>query len=754
MRSDIIKRGLERAPHRALLRATGVIESEADWDKPFIAICNSYTDCIPGHAHLNEVGQLMKRLVRAAGGVPFLFNTIGVDDGIAMGHSGMKYSLPSRELIADCVESMVRAHCFDGMICIPNCDKIVPGMLMAAMRLNIPTIFVSGGPMAAGVAQTTDQSDLPAHLRPATAKADLISVFKGVGGVQTGQLTEEQLRQLEQVACPTCGSCSGMFTANSMNCLCEALGLALPGNGTILAVSKEREALYERAARQILKLIEWDLKPRDIGTLEAFDNAITLDVAMGGSTNTILHTLAIAREAGIPYDIGRIDAISRRVPCLCKVSPSSDYHIQDVHRAGGIHTILGELKRAGLLHPDCKTVTGKTLGENIDEWDLRSPTCSAWARAVRVSGASALVLDPNDPLGPAARTSAGNLVPKPLLFFPADPLAITLWRFAAAWNAGDAEVLPLLFAPRASLRMPDGSTLRGPDALRTELGRLLQESRGWIRAELARLKDEPVLLLWQYQRDTTRLRHAMLRVRRFDQWVIHRAEWISQPQKLNKVQPGGLIPHDPAFMFDPADCIRSPARAYSSDGGLAILYGQLAPEGAVVKTAGISQAFKDRCGPEFVFEGPCVIFESQEEACAGILAGKVKPGDVVIIRNEGPRGGPGMQEMLAPTSYIMGMGLGDHVVLITDGRFSGGTSGACIGHVSPEAAEGGPIGLLQPGDRVRVDFPNRRMDILVPEAEWEQRRRSWQPVRRELTGWLARYQKLVTNASQGAVLRA
>src|SRR5690242_14349273 len=346
MRSDIIKKGFERAPHRSLLRATGSIESEQDWDKPFIAICNSYTDCIPGHAHLNEVGMVVKRLVREAGGVPFIFNTIGVDDGIAMGHGGMKYSLPSRELIADCVESMVKAHCFDGMVCIPNCDKIVPGMLMATMRVNIPTVFVSGGPMAAGVAQQASDGELPEHLRPATQKSDLISVFKGVGELQAGKISEAELKKLEQSACPTCGSCSGMFTANSMNCLCEALGMALPGNGTILAVSKEREALYDRAARAIVKLVDIDLKPRDIATLEAFDNSLALDVAMGGSTNTILHTLAIAREAGIDYDIKRIDAISRRVPCICKVSPSSNYHVQDVHRAGGIHTILGELKRS------------------------------------------------------------------------------------------------------------------------------------------------------------------------------------------------------------------------------------------------------------------------------------------------------------------------------------------------------------------------------------------------------------------------
>ena len=755
MRSDTIKQGFERAPHRSLLRATGSIESEADWDKPFIAIANSYTDCIPGHAHLNEVGMLVKRLVREAGGVPFIFNTIGVDDGIAMGHSGMLYSLPSRELIADTVETMLRAHCFDGMICIPNCDKIVPGMLMATMRVNIPTVFVSGGPMAAGIAeQKATHDDLAQYLQPAAGKSDLISVFKGVGELKTGKITEEQLKKLEQTACPTCGSCSGMFTANSMNCLCEALGIALPGNGTILAVSKEREALYDRAARTIVKLVEHDLKPRDIATLEAFDNAIMLDVAMGGSTNTILHTLAIAREAGIAYDIKRIDEISRRIPCLCKVSPSSNYHVQDVHRAGGIHTILGELKRMGVLNSSCKTVTGRTLGENIEEWDVRSGQCSAWAKSVRVSGASALVVDPNDKMGPAARTASGNLAPKPMLFFPADPVAITLWRDAAAWNAGDVEAQLALFDKKASLKMPDGSTLKGHDQLRPAIEQQLAEAKGLVRAELGEYRGEPVELMWRYERGGTRVPHAMLRCKRLKNWVIARAEFITDPKRLAKVVPSGLMPYDPAFLFDAKDCIRTQDTAYTQDGGLSILYGQLAPEGSVVKTAGISDAFKANCGPGFIFEGPCVIFESQDEACAGILAGQVKAGDVVIIRNEGPRGGPGMQEMLSPTSYIVGMGLGDKVALVTDGRFSGGTAGACIGHVSPEAAEGGPIGLLRAGDRLRIDFPNRRMDILVPEAELAGRKQTWVPVKRDLGGWLARYQKLVTNASQGGILQA
>jgi dihydroxy-acid dehydratase len=753
MRSDIVKKGFERAPHRSLLRATGSIESEADWDKPFIAICNSYTDCIPGHAHLNEVGMLVKRLVRAAGGVPFIFNTIGVDDGIAMGHSGMLYSLPSRELIADCVETMLRAHCFDGMICIPNCDKIVPGMLMASMRVNIPTVFVSGGPMAAGIAeQKATHEDLASYLQPATGKSDLISVFKGVAELQSGKITEEQLKKLEQSACPTCGSCSGMFTANSMNCLCEALGMALPGNGTILAVSKEREALYDRAARAILKLVEHDIKPRDIATVEAFDNALMLDVAMGGSTNTVLHTLAVAREAGIPYDIKRIDDISRRIPCVCKVSPSSNYHVQDVHRAGGIHTILGELKRMGALNTSCQTVTGKTIGENIDEWDVRSETCTEWAKAVRVSGASAIVVDPNDKMGAAARTTSGNLAPKPMLFFPADPLAITLWRDAAAWNAGDVEAKVALFDAKATMKLPDGNVLKGHDLLRQHFREKLQESKGLVRAELGEFKGEPVFLMWRYEKGGTRVPHAMVRVKKLTNWVIHRAELDTDPGHLAKVKPSGLMPYDSSFMFDAKDCIRTKATAYTADGGLAILYGQLAPEGSVVKTAGISDEFKKNCGPSFVFEGPCVIFESQDDACAGILAGKVKAGDVVIIRNEGPRGGPGMQEMLSPTSYIVGMGLGDKCALITDGRFSGGTAGACIGHVSPEAEEGGPIGLLKAGDRIRIDFPNRKMDILVSEAELAERKKKFRPVKRELGGWLKRYQKLVTNASQGGIL--
>ncbi|MCS7220362.1 MAG: dihydroxy-acid dehydratase [Anaerolineae bacterium] len=554
MRSDTIKRGFERAPHRSLLKAVGV--RDEDMDKPFIAIANSYIDIIPGHVHLKEFGEVVRQAVREAGGVPFMFNTIGVDDGIAMGHMGMKYSLPSRELIADSVETVVAAHSFDALICIPNCDKIVPGMLMAAMRLNIPTIFISGGPMKAGVT-------------PEGQVIDLISVFEGVGAYRAGIITEKQLKTLEDYACPTCGSCSGMFTANSMNCLCEALGMALPGNGTILAVDPRRQELARQAAFQIMRLLEMDLKPRDIVTLEAIDNAFALDMAMGGSTNTVLHTIAIAYEAGIEYPLERLNEVSARVPCLCKVSPSSHYHIEDVDRAGGVSAILYELsKKPGTLHLDCMTVTGKTLGENIAGHPTRDP-----------------------------------------------------------------------------------------------------------------------------------------------------------------------------------ECIRPLEKAYSQDGGLAILFGNLAPEGAVVKTAGVPPTM-------LRFRGPAVIFNSEEDASKGILSGQVKPGDVVVIRYEGPKGGPGMQEMLGPTAQIAGMGLADKVALITDGRFSGGSRGCSIGHISPEAAAGGPIGLLEPGDIIVIDIPNRRLDVELSEAELAERRARWRPIDKgPLPPYLSKYRTMATSASKGAILK-
>ena len=555
MRSDKIKKGIERSPHRSLLKATGV--TDADMQKPFIAVVNSHVDVVPGHVHLYEFGQQIKEAIRANGGVPFEFNTIAVDDGIAMGHAGMKYSLPSRELIADSVETMIEAHQFDGMVCIPNCDKIVPGMLMAAMRIDIPTIFVSGGPMAAG------------HT-PDGQVVDLISVFEGLGAYKSGKMTADQLKQIEDNACPSCGSCSGMFTANSMNCLCEALGMALPFNGTALAKTDERNHLAQTAARKIFSLIENNLTPRKIVTLEAFDDAFALDMAMGGSTNTVLHTLAIANEAGIDYPLERINALSERVPHLCKVSPSGKWHMEDVHRAGGIPAILKELSTSSdVLHLDRPTVTGNTLGENIAN---------------------------------------------------------------------------------------------------------------------ASTKDSDV-------------------IRNFD-------------------------------------------TAHSKRGGLAILFGNLAPNGSVVKTGGVARGMD-------TFSGPARIYESQDDAMDGIMAGQVQAGEVVVIRYEGPSGGPGMQEMLSPTSAIMGMGLGDKVALITDGRFSGGTHGACIGHVSPEAAARGPIAALQAGDIIEIDFPNRSLNVHLTDAEIHQRLAELPPfMPTTKSRWLRRYARMVQSADTGAILRS
>lgn len=634
MRSDTIKKGDSRAAHRSLLRAAGVTES--DWDKPFIAICNSHVDIIPGHVHLQAVGNFVKECVRAAGGVPFIFNTIGVDDGIAMGHAGMKYSLPSRELIADCVETMIQAHMFDAMICIPNCDKITPGMFMGAMRVNIPTVFVSGGPMEAG--------------KTASGKTvDLIDAF--VAGVEkaSGTLSGAELEEIEKAACPTCGSCSGMFTANSMNCLAEAIGMALPGNGTILATSADRKVLFENAARRTVELARQFAKqgpghgllPREIASAGAFDNAMILDMALGGSTNTVLHILAIAHEAGVPFTLHRIDELSKISPNICKVSPSSPYHVEDVARAGGIHTILGELVRGcpGLLNLSCPTVTGKTLGENIAEYDVRGRSCSAAAKlwtSVRPGG---------------ERTNQAWTVPSVA---------------AAATQAAGLAVLDA-----------EGET-----------GSASSEEPG--------------------------------------------------------APSGGNGPVDG---FDPFDVIRTVENAYSATGGLTLLTGNLAPKGAVVKTAGVSPKM-------FRHSGPAVIFESEEDAYNGIVFGKVKPGDVVVLRNEGPKGGPGMQEMLAPTTAIKGVGLDECCALITDGRFSGGTAGASIGHVSPEAAVGGPIGLIREGDIIDIDIHAGTLSVRLSDEELETRRKEWKPrPPRYSIGWLSRYASMATSADTGAVLK-
>lgn len=553
MRSDQIKSGPERAPHRSLLKACGV--TDTDMSKPFIAVCNSYVDVIPGHRHLQEFGRIAKEAIREAGGVAFEFNTIGVDDGIAMGHIGMKYSLPSREIIADSVETVIEAHRFDGMVCIPNCDKIVPGMLMAAMRVNIPTIFVSGGAMRAG--RMDDGKSV-----------DLMHVFEGVGALKAGRLTVLELQKIEDRACPTCGSCSGMFTANSMNCLMEALGLALPGNGTLLADSEERRELVRRASRQIVKLVEADLKPRDFVTLNSFDNAFALDLAMGGSTNTVLHTLAIADEAGISYPLERLNELSSRVPTLCKVSPARpDVHMEDVLRVGGISAILKELaRREGALDLSARTVTMQTLGENISEAD---------------------------------------------------------------------------------------------------------EADG--------------------------------------------------------------------------DVLRTVEHPFSPTGALSILFGNLAPAGAVIKRAAADLDY---------FSGTAQVFDWMEEASEAILDGRVKKGSVVVIRYEGPRGGPGMQEMLAPTANIVGMGMGRDIALVTDGRFSGATRGIAVGHVSPEAAARGPIAALRDGDRITIDLARNLIEVDLEASEIEARLSALPPFETKVTSsYLRRYAALVESASTGAVLR-
>lgn len=557
MRSDTIKKGFEKAPHRSLLKATGTIREKGDYRKPFIGVCNSFNELIPGHAHLQELGRLACDEVRKAGGVPFEFNTIGVCDGIAMGHIGMRYSLASRELIADSVETVAEAHRLDGLVCIPNCDKITPGMMMAALRINIPVIFVSGGPMKAG------------HT-PSGKTVDLISVFEAVGQRSTGEISEEELETIEENACPGCGSCSGMFTANSMNCLSEALGFALPGNGTVLASDPRRRELVREASRRIIDLVHNDVRPRDILTRRALLNAFALDFAMGGSTNTILHTLAIANEAELDFDFSELNALSAKTPYICKVSPATmEVHIEDVDRAGGISAILKELSKIdGLLDLTVPTVTGKSLGENIES------------------------------------------------------------------------------------------------------------------AEVA------------------------------DRKVIRPVE-------------------------DP----------YSATGGLAVLYGNLAPQGAVIKTGAVS-------APMMKHSGPAKVYDSQDEAIAAIMEGGVKAGDVVVIRYEGPKGGPGMPEMLSPTSAIMGRGLGDSVALITDGRFSGGSRGACIGHVSPEAADKGPIAALRTGDTVSIDIPARSITMEVSDEEVERRLGELPAfVPKIRRGYLARYAEMVTSASTGAILK-
>ncbi|WGS84558.1 dihydroxy-acid dehydratase [Methylomonas sp. UP202] len=603
-RSRTTTHGRNMAGARSLWRATGM--KDGDFDKPIIAIANSFTQFVPGHVHLKDLGQLVAREIELAGGVAKEFNTIAVDDGIAMGHDGMLYSLPSRDLIADSVEYMVNAHCADAIVCISNCDKITPGMLMAAMRINIPVIFVSGGPMEAGKTKLAGSDDIK--------KLDLIDAMVMAAD---SKVSDADLAAVERSACPTCGSCSGMFTANSMNCLTEALGLSLPGNGTVVATHADREQLFKQAGRRIVELAKQyyeqgdeSVLPRSVG-FKAFENAIALDIAMGGSTNTILHLLAVAQEAGIAFTMADIDRMSRTVPQLCKVAPNTNkYHIEDVHRAGGIMAILAELNRAGKLHTDVPTVHAKTLGDALAKWDV--------------------VANPSD----AVKT-----------FYMAGPAGI-----------------PSQVAFSQDTRWPSLDT--------------------------------------------------------------DRAE----------------------------GCIRSFEHAFSQEGGLAVLYGNIALDGCVVKTAGVDDSL-------LVFEGNAHVVESQDEAVENILADKVVAGDVVVVRYEGPKGGPGMQEMLYPTSYIKSKGLGKACALLTDGRFSGGTSGLSIGHCSPEAAAGGAIGLVKNGDRIRIDIPNRSINVLLSDEELAQRRAEqdqlgWKPAKprsRKVSVALKAYAHFATSADKGAV---
>jgi dihydroxy-acid dehydratase len=608
LRSRTVTDGRNAAGARALLRATGV--ASADFGKPIVAVANSFTEFVPGHVHLADVGRVIQDAVKAAGAIPREFNTIAVDDGIAMGHNGMLYSLPSRELIADSVEYMVNAHCADALICVSNCDKITPGMLIAAMRLNIPTVFVSGGPMEAGkIVKTVIPNG--AVTSPVVRKLDLIDSMVASADPS---VSDDELLSLEEAACPTCGSCSGMFTANSMNCLTEAMGLALPGNGTTLATHTARRGLFEKAASVAVEITrryyfedDESVLPRSIATRDAFENAMALDVAMGGSTDTVLHLLAAAHEGGVDFGLKEIDELSRRVPCVCKVAPNGSYHVEDVHRAGGIYTILGELDRAGLLNRDVHTVHGAP----ISEWDLRSGSVSD-------------------------------------------------------------EAVALYHAAPGGVR-----TIRG-----------YSQSASW--------------------------------------------------ETLDLDAAGG--------------CIRDVSHAYTADGGLCMLYGNIAPDGAVVKTAGVPEEL-------WTFSGPARVFESQEDAVEGILGGRVAAGDVVVIRYEGPRGGPGMQEMLYPTSFLKGKGLGRACALITDGRFSGGTSGLSIGHISPEAAAGGAIALVNEGDTVVIDIPRRSLQLDVTDAELASRRASllaslggYRPVARQrpVSAALQVYAALATSASTGA----
>ena len=674
MRSDVIKKGYQRAPHRSLLRATGLKDS--DFNKPFIGVANSYIDIIPGHFYLNKYAEIIKDEIRKAGGVPFEFNTIGVDDGIAMGHNGMLYSLPSRELIADCIETVMNAHSLDAMICIPNCDKIVPGMLMGALRVNVPTIFVSGGPMKAG--KLDDGSVL-----------DLNSAFEAVGAYESGKIDEKRLHEIECNACPGGGSCSGMFTANSMNTLCEAMGVALPGNGTIPALSKEREELLRAAARRIAEIAldseaSERFRFRNILNHKAVHNAFVVDMAMGGSTNTVLHMLAIAKEAGVDFDLESINAIATKVAHIAKIAPAlSSVHMEDINRAGGVSAVMNEVaKRNSSLGMQCDKIADFVRGTDAKSANLpQNPqNLHSHTANTRICGES--VSESSNPESQFALDSQTHTNGNSKIF---DEKCGLQGKHEGSYLSGND---PKCFSPLPHLsQKAEFPSILHLDAL-TITGETLGE----------RIKGAKIT-------DTN---------------IIHTNE-----------------------------------NAYSQVGGLKILFGNLALEGAVLKVAAVAESMKE-------FRGKAICFNSQEQAIKGIAGGKVKAGSVVVIRYEGPKGGPGMQEMLSPTSLIMGMGLGESVALITDGRFSGATRGACIGHVSPEAAEGGLIALIEDGDEIAISVSKGSLELLVDSKILESRREKWleQGVAQKImqdknitSKWLKRYSLLVSNAANGAVLK-
>lgn len=705
MRSDIVKKGHQRAPHRSLLRATGL--KDEDFSKPFIGVANSYIDIIPGHFFLNKYAEIVKDEIRKAGGVPFEFNTIGVDDGIAMGHSGMLYSLPSRELIADCIESVMNAHALDAMICLPNCDKIVPGMLMGALRVNVPTIFVSGGPMKAG------------RLKDGTI-LDLNSAFEAVGAYESGKIDEKRLHEIECQACPSGGSCSGMFTANSMNTLCEAMGVALPGNGTIPALTPEREELLRQGARRIVEIaldssLSEKFRFRNILNAKAVHNAFVVDMAMGGSTNTILHMLAIAKEAEVDFNLESINNIAANVAHIAKIAPAlSSVHMEDINRAGGVSAVMNEISKRGSV------VDYWIAGYYNNEEDARLRISGKWewdkyneSGNIRKYGKCLEEMKKGD--------------------------KVLTYAFGQQKFDGIFEIIE---------NTEDLITLQHINDLNIDINDVSLEIKKYYKESYGFFDKYGDTIQGTYFKTNKEQFNAIVGL---DSMVVNSSSTKETTQSLYldalTITGETLGERIANANIKDSTIIRHNDNAYSKVGGLKILFGNLCEQGAVLKVAAVAESMKE-------FSGKAICFNSQDEAIKGIAGGKVKAGSVVVIRYEGPKGGPGMQEMLSPTSLIMGMGLGESVALITDGRFSGATRGACIGHISPEAAEGGPIALIEDGDEIEISVSRGSLELKVDSKILESRRAKWKPIKKEITSkWLKRYALLVSNAANGAVLK-